>query len=298
MNCQAVRERILVADDPQAPGAESSFHLQGCTDCQAFAKRVIAIEKAVTALPTPGDTEVAREAVMARVRAELNQAVRKARPMQFSPVRRWYGRPAWGLVAAVLVVGIGIGLHLRHASVASAAVMDQLVDWNLDLADAGAPQDRQQLYTARAASLDAAVRQASFSSDERQLAALLLEQGSWLAKNSDPADEAEHFSELADQIANRLDKAVVANDSPAVQRLGRNYDRVVQRGVKPKMQRLGAPAFVSKPDGAKRYDRLVKRQAERDRRLQILAEKHPKAAAKLQMNRAKEGPRRPGDATF
>lgn len=276
MNCQDVQDRILAADDARRLGAELEAHVAGCAECAAFARRLIAIESAAGALPVEG-SQVAKAEVMRRVRREV------------APLpRRFLLRPVWGLVAAVLVLGIGLGIYLARPATANAAatVVDQLVDWNLDLAEVSAPQDRQKLYTTRVAAFDSAVRTASLNPEERQLATLLLEQGSWLAKNSDPVDEAEHFSELADQFVVRLDRAAAANDNPAVQRLERNYDRVVQRGVQAKLQRAGMVSYVAKPDTARKLERLARLQAERERRLEKLAERHPNAKAIRQWRKA------------
>lgn len=279
MNCETIQDQILAADDPARLGAELDAHVAGCADCAAFARRLIAIESAATGLPVEG-SQLAKAAVMRRVR-------RETAPLP----RRFLLRPVWGLVAAVLVLGIGLGLYLARPATAnaSATVVDQLVDWNLDLSEANAPQDRQKLYTARVAAFDSAVRTASLNPEERQLATLLLEQGSWLARNTDPVDEAEHFSELADQFVARLDVAAAANDARAVQRLGRNYDRVVQRGVQAKLLRAGNVTYVAKPDTARKLERLARLQAERERKLEKLAERHPNAKAIRQWRRARAG---------
>jgi hypothetical protein len=281
MNCEEIQDRILAADDPRRLGAELDAHVASCPACGAFVRRLVAIETAAARLPVEG-SQAAKAAVLRRVRAE-----------ELRPARRLLLRPVWGLVAAMLVVGIGLGIYLARPATASASVVDQLVDWNLELADASGPAERQQLYSTRAASFDSAVRTASLNADDRQLATLLLEQGSWLAKNDDPVDEAEHFSELADQFVARLDRAAAANDAKALQRLGRNYDRVAQKGVAARLQRLGAVGSVNRPDMAKRLERLerlARLQVERERRLEKLAERHPNAKAVKQWRKAQGAP--------
>lgn len=275
MTCETIQDRILSADNPRRLGAELDEHLSWCPECAAFARRLIAIESAAASMPVKG-SEAAKTAFLRRGRAE-----------ELRPARRLILRPVWGLVAAVLVLGIGLGIYLARPATASAAVVDQLVDWNLELADASGPQERQQLYSTRAAGFDSAVRTASLNAEDRQLATLLLEQGSWLAKNNDPVDEAEHFSELADQFVARLDRAADANDARALQRLGRNYDRLAQRGVNARLQRLAAVASVNKPELARKLERLARLQAERERRLERLAERHPNAKAVRQWRKAR-----------
>ena len=69
------------------------------------------------------------------------------------------------------------------------------------------------------------------------------------------------------------------DDARAVQRLGRNYDRLIQRGVDARVQRAKAGGWVGKPDTQKKLERLARLQAERERKLEKLAEKHPNARA-------------------
>ena len=142
MTCQEIQDRILSADDPHDLGDELDAHVFACADCSAFVRRLVAIESAARELPVEG-SEVAKAAVMRRVRAG-----------QLRPARRLVLRPMWGLVAAVLVVGIGLGIYLAQPPVASAAVVDQLVDWNLELANAPGAQEREHLYTSRAGAFD------------------------------------------------------------------------------------------------------------------------------------------------
>jgi hypothetical protein len=231
-------------------------------------------------LGLPANSEAAR----AEVLANISQRVRM-------PERRLLLRPVWiSAVAAMLVVGIGVGIWIQKAYLTPApqhqmaqgpAVMDQLLDWDLALADAEAPQERQELYTARAATLQTAVQTASLNDEDRRFATTLLENGAWLSRNHDPVERTEKFCDLADLLVGRMDKAAAANDEQTVQRLGKNYGRV-QKGIGANLARINANAFVA-PTGAaakraERLERIAKRQEEAERRLAVMAEKSPQKA--------------------
>jgi hypothetical protein len=273
MTCQAIQDQILMSDDPRALSPDVAAHVASCAACAEFARRAGAIEAAGGRLATPIDSEAAKRQLLRRVR------VTERWPSPSRPViLRIFRRPVWGLVAAMLVIGIGLGFYASRTT-EGAVVVDQLVDWNLEMADAKGPADREQLYMSRASALDSAVRQASLDSEDRQLAMSLLEHGAWLVKHDDPVDEAERFSELADQLIVRLDRAAAANDQQAMQRLGRDCERLIQRGVHARLQKI-RNQHLPPSDMAKRLDRLAKRQSERERRIANMAQNHPNAALK------------------
>jgi hypothetical protein len=226
-------------------------------------------------LPVPADSERAKRAVMERVRLEER------------PVRRLLLRPMWvRAVAAVLVVGVGVGrlvyLNRPAAQAEPPQVVDRLLDWDLSLADAEGPQERQDLYVSQAQQLSSAVQRAPLNDEDRRFATTLLEYGEWLSQHHDPVERTEKFCDLADLLVGRLDKAATANDARAVQRLGGHLKRV-QKGIGTNLQRLGANAYVEKGNAAKRAERLeriARRQEEAERRLAALAERSPRAAAK------------------
>jgi hypothetical protein len=278
MNCEDVQERLLLADDPvalAAGGGEVAAHVAGCAVCGAFVAKLGRLEGAVRAMPVPADSERAKRAAVEWLRLEGR------------PVRRLLLRPMWAkAVAAVVVIGVGVGLlvYLNRPSPATAApqVVDRLLDWDLALADAEAPQERQALYVSQAATLSSAVERAPLNEEDRRFAATLLQNGEWLSQHHDPVERTEKFCDLADLLVGRLDKAAKANDARAVQRLGKHFGRV-QKGIGTNLERLGANAYVGNGPAAKRAERLeriARRQEEAERRLAALAERSPRAAAK------------------
>jgi len=151
MNCEQVQEAILLSDEPaKISAADSEFgrHVAECAVCQAFVQRLVRMEKMAGRLGLPANSEAAR----AEALANISQRVRM-------PERRLLLRPAWiSAVAAVLVVGIGVGIWIQKAYLTppeqqqlaqGPAVMDQLLDWDLALADAEAPQNSLRHSCAR-----------------------------------------------------------------------------------------------------------------------------------------------------
>jgi hypothetical protein len=278
MNCEQAQEEILLADEPAAllvGESELGRHVVGCAVCWAFAERLVRLEAMAGQLPLPANSDVAREEVRENLRGRMT-------PRR----RRMFLRPAWiSAMAAGLVIGIGVAMWLKPGPAPtpqSPVVMDQLIDWDLALADAEAPQERAALYASQAATLQTAVQQASLNDEDRQFATTLLENGAWLSDHHDPVERTEKFCDLADLLMGRMDKAAAANDASAVQRLGKHYGRV-QKGIGANLARLDANAFIAPGNGAKRAERLeriAKRQEEAQRRLAVLAERSPKAAQK------------------
>jgi hypothetical protein len=302
MNCEQVQEAILLSDEPErisAADSELGRHVAACAVCQAFVQRLARMEVMARRLRLPANSEAAR----AEVLANINQRMRM-------PERRLLLRPMWiNAVAAVLVVGIGVGIWIQKTYLTPSqqqqvaqgpAVMDQLLDWDLALADAQAPQERQDLYSAQAATLQTAVQTASLNDEDRRFATTLLENGAWLSRNHDPVERTEKFCDLADLLVGRMDKAAAANDEQTVQRLGKHYGRV-QKGIGANLARINANAFVA-PTGvaakrAERLERIAKRQEEAERRLAVLAEKSPvKAQRALKRMLEKRAERRGAEA--
>jgi hypothetical protein len=285
MNCEHAQEAILLSDNPaailSAADSELGRHVAECAVCQAFLQRLARMEMMAGRLGLPANSEAARAEVLANVRQHVQK-----------PERRLLLRPVWiSAVAAVLIVGIGVGIWIQKTYMTpppqqmaqGPAVMDQLLDWDLALADAEAPKERQELYTAQAANLQTAVQAASLNDEDRRFATTLLENGAWLSRNHDPVERTEKFCDLADLLVGRMDKAAAANDEQTVQRLGKHYGRV-QKGIGANLARINANAFVA-PTGpaakrAERLERIAKRQEEAERRLAVMAEKSPVKAQK------------------
>jgi hypothetical protein len=277
MTCQEIQDAVLMAEDVSketAPDTELGRHIACCAACAAFARRLARIEHAAASMPIPPGSDEGRRATLTQIKWVASH-----------PPRRFFLRPSFlSAAAAVLIFGIGIGIYLAQPNKAS-AVVDQLVEWDLDLADAPGPQQREEMYRARAPEWESQIRSASLTTEDRQYASALLEHGRWLSTNPDPVDQAERFSDLSELIVNRMNAAAASNDARAVQRLGGQYRRIVQRGIGEKLDRIGANASISTENSAK-LAKIARRAAEHERRLQILAERASSQASQRELRRA------------
>src|SRR4051812_25080031 len=128
MNCEQAQEPILLSDEPaailSAADSELGRHVAECAVCQAFVQRLARVEMMAGRLGLPANSEAARAEVLANVRQRAQ-----------TRERRLLLRPVWiSAVAAVLVVGIGVGIWIQKSYMArppqqvaqGPAVMDQL----------------------------------------------------------------------------------------------------------------------------------------------------------------------------
>ena len=83
--------------------------------------------------------------------------------------------------------------------------VDRLVELNVDLAQSATPEERQQIYEEKAASLKVTLASAKLAPDDRELAETLLENSKWLTRNDDPMAAADRFNDIADQFVSRMD---------------------------------------------------------------------------------------------
>lgn len=284
MNCPQAQEAILLGDNPADPvfQAELQSHIAQCAECQSISQQLKHLEALAAQLPAPGSAK-AKAAILQHVRSlEIPPAPRRLilRPMFLSAV------------AALLIVGVSIGLYVHHTNQpAPPSVVDRLIDLNLELADAPTTQ-QSAIFTARAAVLQSEAHDASLSADDRELASTLLEHGTWLCVNNDPVDRAEKFSDLSDLILLRMHRAAANNDLQALQRLSQRYDLVVRAGIGKNLARLSETAKAT-PENRKKLERIAKRNAEQERKLELLNQRASKALQK-ELKQALETSKRQG----
>jgi len=271
MNCTQIQEELLSADDlaDAALPADVASHLQSCAACGAILSRLRTLESAARALPTP-DASESRSVFLRSLGAE--------EPTK----RRWSIHPRWLrpralAAAAMILLAIGAATWYLAASGASRAqaaevTVDRLLEWNLNLAEAETPDKRSQIYVQSAPALQVALSRNAMPPDQKQLADKLMANGAWLSSNSDPLDSAERFDEVADLILNHLQTATTAKQAKAAARLAHQYDHIVQRGLGPQLKRAQSVP-LDKPERKRRYDRLVSRNAELDRRMKQLMDR-------------------------
>jgi hypothetical protein len=209
----------------------------------------------------------------------------------------------WRVLAAALLflaAGVGLWLLVLAPEKPSPDVVESLVDWNLDLSQARSLEVRQEIYDSRVETMRAMLSQTALPAEDRDLAETLLETGSWLTRNDDPAAEAERFSDLADQLVARLDAAAAAKDSRRITKLADTYSRLAEVGVSSNLERAIAVRPTT-PHRKVKLERTIASDARRARKLEELAEQNPEPSRKAfhralkPHRRHKNGPPKPGE---
>src|SRR5688572_18824356 len=139
MDCERARLLLLQSDDPRPAGCPSpglAEHVRQCVACRRLAGKLAQLEEAWRGLPLAGNPERAQRTFLKRLARDRSVARPKVRP--------WRARPVRWAAAAVLLLALGLGsLMLLPAAKVQAApdLVERLVDWNLDLAQAADPAD-------------------------------------------------------------------------------------------------------------------------------------------------------------
>ena len=266
MTCSETRDRLLQTATPEELPPTAGEHLLACDDCRRLAADVERLERTWRDLPLPASADTVREAFLQGL---------ADRPMPAPKPARRLILPRWAVAAAVLLTaGMAGWLVLPSGEArASADVLDRLIDWNLDLADADLP-DRARLGE-RAAAFDLGHVPAA----DRDLAEALLQNGTWLAANDDPLGVAERFDMVADHLLARIQKAADAGERKRSDRLSRQYRRVLERGIAPNVRRaLASPALDF--EHQRQVERVILSDEGRLEKLAALLDRAPDASRK------------------
>jgi hypothetical protein len=180
----------------------------------------------------------------------------------------------------VLAVGIGAWIYVAHENrlAASTVAIQQAVDWNLRLSQSDSTTERETLYAKGVDDL----QQASLSADDRPIADHLLRGGEFLAHNHDPVAQADHFTQVADLLVTRIDRAAHKN-SKALRPLGETYLDIMDRGIG---RNLDIAAAAATPETRHHIERIIQRNLQLQSQLQAILRDRPDAATvrqKLQM---------------
>jgi hypothetical protein len=98
--------------------------------------------------------------------------------------------------------------------------------------------------------------------------------GKFLANSADPLADADHFSQVADVLLNRMDHD--ARKSPkALDQLGQTYYMVVDKGVRRNLARAQAAGAVDSPERQRRIEKIIERNVRLQSKLQALLDQSP-----------------------
>jgi hypothetical protein len=169
----------------------------------------------------------------------------------------------WALAAGLLIACGGLIYQFGPSSEAQAApdVMQQLIDWHLELSDADADH-RQAIFDQQASELTRALDQAKLPAEDAELGRKLIDEAQWLVKNHDPLAEATHFNKLADHMLGRLNVTAAVPDkhNSKVSKVAREYSKA-EEGVRNNVQKLELAGNVSGAKLEEIHDRQLKRKS-------------------------------------
>ena len=237
----------------------------------------------------PAASAAQRQAEPAPRAADRSAARPTARPTERQGGRsRWRALAVGSSMAAAVAVAVVLALFVPVADAqAGPEVVGQLVDWNLDIAQAGSPDARRTVHDARAADMQTLVAERRLLPADRELADALIETGSWLTRNDDPVAEAERFADLADRMLVRLDTATALPDEQRAVKLAEAYQRLARVGVAGNLDRIGK-AGPTDPHRKRRLDRVIAGHAGRAQKLEEWLAGHPEPSHKA-IHRALKG---------
>lgn len=275
MSCEPTRNWLMNADAPAAVetvSPEVAAHLDACTACRGLQDNLVKLEREWRGRPLPARAEAAKAAFLDRLQ-------NPPAPVQPARARRhWSATHRWA-VAALLFIGVGMGTLLflpGQEATAHPDVLDQLIDWNLEMSEAPSA-DRQGLYDNKHASLKKRLDSAKLAPTDRALAEELLQNGSWLAKNEDPVEELNRFSDMADHLLERVNTA--AADTGRAGNFARRFRKVNERAIDRNMERVSA-ITTSDPERQRLINKALKQDADRADQIQNILQNSPDISKK------------------
>jgi hypothetical protein len=278
MDCPKAQEWLLQSDLAEAAPADVAAHLAACQACRQMAERLRRLEQSVRDLPPAAGEEAARKAFLKNLRFKAA-----------SPTRRRAAGPsrrrllAWvAAAAAVVMLACGLTMFLPGSggpqTAEAATVLDDLVDWNIELADTDSLADRQQLYAAHAGELEQMARECTFSPDAHELADCLLRASASLARQNDPLQEAAVFTDVAAALVHHIRTATAQSDARSVQHLSHCYGRVAQCGINASVGKI-KPGACATAECDRQLQKIQHRHTELRDQLKALLAKSPEASS-------------------
>ncbi len=297
MTCDEIQDRLLTADDVAniaTHDAEVAAHLRACPACATIVTQLGRLDAATRAITVPSAAMV-EDAKGAFLQSIGNKDVtgnsdepirlptasarlRRAGAQQVSNV--WRIMPRFAAAAAVvLLIGSGIWVltgDVSSADASSAAVVEQLVRWNVNLAEADSPEERSEIF-ANAGALKQKVAKVKLLPEDRELAKMLLDNGQALATTAnDPLNDVERLNDTAEQLLKRIQIATSRRNIRAVRAYSRNYALLRATAGADHLKKL-EPLPGEDVQHLDRLEQMIRRDSDLQRRLQKLLEQSPAA---------------------
>jgi hypothetical protein len=270
MSCSSSKKWFLEAESPGAldlAPPDVVAHLRSCRSCRRLLRRIRTVEEQWRELPLPSGVNQARDAFLAR--REARQLPVRAHPRQRNLLRLAVA------AAVLLVVGVA-GLIITDRLQAEGDLLDRMIDWNLALSQSDDPTERSRLFQKKSEEFAELMRKGDLDEDQQKLAKKLLENAKWLVSNDDPLEEAERFSELADEVVEQLQET---KDAQKVDRLASTYSRIAQKGINDNLEQIGNLDRL-KPQQQAALNKMLGREAQRLEKLNRSLQQTPARAQK------------------
>jgi hypothetical protein len=235
MNCQSLRNWLLQVDSlqPKDWPAEVANHLKSCARCVKYVNALSKLEKSWREQPLPADCARAKAAFVNIV----TTLAKSARPKP--AVRRWH--PArWGAAAAAMILialGLVAWLALSPSEIRASEIVDQMVDWDTDLARADFAK-RKPILDANEETFRKNVQSARLSAEERASAEHLFEAARKLAASDDLEEDEEILTDLAEKLLDRARTAQTKGTPKESERCNHRYSQFVEKAVTPVQTKL------------------------------------------------------------
>jgi hypothetical protein len=292
MDCRRAQDWLLQADEPGSEHdmpAELREHLRSCAVCRVLVAKMRRLEEAWKALPEPANAEPAKQAFLRRLPGYTAKPGAAAAPRRLIILH--FARSRWAMAALLfLVISLGVWLLAPSARVHADGpnLVEQLVEWNVSLAQANTPQERAELYAQQAAAFRAALDKPELSAEDRQLAQELMDNGAFLAQNDDPLAAADRLNVVADQLVDKMNQASAQGKEQEVGRLARNFTKVAEQGIGANLEKA-EKAVDKNPQQRERIALVTEKQQRQAVKLDEMAKaKHMPAAAQKEVRRAQE----------
>lgn len=292
MDCRLAQDWLLQADasglEEGAP-ADVRAHLSACAVCRVLVVKMRRLEEAWSNLPAPTNAESAKQAFLQSLPSLVAKPRGAAAPARL--VILHFARSRWAMAALLfLVISLGVWLLAPSARVHADGpnLVEQMVEWNVSLAQADTPEERAELYAQQATLFRKALDRPSLSAEDKRLAQELMDNGTFLAQNDDPLAAADRLNLVADHLVEQMNRATSEGKEQEVGRLARNFTKVAEHGIGANLEK--AERIAQKhPEQRQRIALVTEKQQRQAARLDEMAKgKHLPAAARKEVRRAQE----------
>ncbi len=291
MNCVSTKKWLLDADSLQKANwpSEVAGHVKACAGCAALARKLRKIESNLRDQPLPPECAKSKKAFLKKFhKLDRNTTPASADPPAKSAKSRWFRPSLWlpasgvGMAAAVLI-GVSILTWMLLAPTPSQAntdILDRLVDWNIELANADLAK-RKEMVQERGLEFRTELQkvQILLTEDERELAEQLIDSGEMFAVAEDPVAEVERITELREKLSERAEVAEKRGKPHEFERCGNQFGKFnafTKKYIDMRAQAFKAPP-MQQPWGNKKggpehwanmkkqFERFAERERERER---------------------------------